>query len=361
MPKKQIFAQAPGRINLIGEHTDYNEGFVLPAATEQTVQVNMRQNDSPGQVNILELDRGTSFSFQLQEYGPEGAGWHNYVMGVVYELQQLGAQIGGFDAEFRGDVPIGAGMSSSAALECSFALALNELFELELDDWQLIRACQRAEHNFVGTKCGIMDQFAGILGEKDKAMLLDCRSLEFEYIPLKLGDHQIVLLNTGVSHSLASSEYNTRRAECEEGVFLLKERFPGLKSLRDVSPGQLNRVGKELPGRIFRRCRHVILENQRVLQAARALKAGDLRKLGALMYASHFSLQKDYEVSCPELDFLVQQASKNEFVLGSRMMGGGFGGCTINLLKSEKADTFIGTVSEAYKKEFGLELTSIGH
>jgi galactokinase len=357
--KKRVFAQAPGRINIIGEHTDYNKGFVFPAAIDRRVQVEMRRNHSSRQVNILELEKGTSFSFQLQNYGQEGKGWHNYIMGVVYELQLLGADIRGFDAEFSGNVPIGAGMSSSAALECSFAVALNDLFDLKLDQWQLIHACQSAEHRFVGTKCGIMDQFASMMGKENQAMLMDCQSLDFEYIPLELKGYQLLLLNTNVSHSLASSEYNTRRAECEEGVHLLKKEYPAILSLRDVKPEQLELTQEKLPEKIYRRCRHVVLENKRVIDAVKAMRSGSLHQLGELMYASHFSLQNDYEVSCPELDFLVQYARRKEYVLGSRMMGGGFGGCTINLLRQQDTEAFIHSVSKAYEQRYRLALTPV--
>ena len=355
----QITAQAPGRINIIGEHTDYNDGFVLPAAIDRSVKVQIRRNNTAELVNITATDLKESFSFNLAQFQPSSVGWSNYIMGLVHELQQLGANISGFDAVFESNVPIGGGVSSSAALECSFAVALNELFGLALDPWQLIKASQMAEHHFVGIKCGIMDQFASMMGKKDHVMLLDCRSLEFQYFPIDLGKYQLLLLNTNVSHTLASSEYNTRRAECEEGVSLLKKELPEIRNLRDVTTEQLYSAGKHLSKNIFRRCLHVISENKRVLDAASALQSGNRQKLGELLYQSHFSLQNDYEVSCKELDFLVELTINKEYILGSRMMGGGFGGCTINIIEKDQTDSFIDQASTEYRKRFGLALTPI--
>ncbi|HRD81173.1 MAG TPA: galactokinase [Saprospiraceae bacterium] len=352
-------AQAPGRINIIGEHTDYNDGFVLPAAIGHKMTVQARRNGTPSTVHLTARATQQSFSFDLRDFSPVEKGWPNYVMGVVSELQKLGGVISGFDAEFESDVPIGSGMSSSAALECSFALALNELFGLGFDQWQLIKASQRAEHNFVGNKCGIMDQFAGVMGKKDHVMLLDCRSLDFQYFPLELGAYQLLLLNTNVSHSLASSEYNTRRAECEQGVHILQQEYPGIANLRDVNLKQIAVMEEQLPEHVFRRCRHVVSENQRVLDATKALLAGDFNAVGELMYQSHFSLQNDYEVSCPELDFLVQQTLDKDYVLGSRMMGGGFGGCTISIVEKERVAEFVEEVSSVYSRHFGIDLTPV--
>jgi len=352
-------AQAPGRINIIGEHTDYNDGFVLPAAIGHKMTVQARRNGTPSTVHLTARATQQSFSFDLRDFSPVEKGWPNYVMGVVSELQKLGGVISGFDAEFESDVPIGSGMSSSAALECSFALALNELFGLGFDQWQLIKASQRAEHNFVGNKCGIMDQFAGVMGKKDHVMLLDCRSLDFQYFPLELGAYQLLLLNTNVSHSLASSEYNTRRAECEQGVHILRQEYPGIANLRDVNLKQIAAMEEQLPEHVFRRCRHVVSENQRVLDATKALLAGDFNAVGELMYQSHFSLQNDYEVSCPELDFLVQQTLDKDYVLGSRMMGGGFGGCTISIVEKERVAELVEEVSSVYSRHFGIDLTPV--
>lgn len=351
--------QAPGRINLIGEHTDYNDGFVLPAAVDKKMTVQLERNGHPFLCRITAGDLKEEFEFSLQGFSPLDSGWQNYVMGVVHELQQLGAGLQGFDCRFEGDVPIGSGMSSSAALECSLACGLNELFGLGFSEWQLIKAAQMAEHHFVGTKCGIMDQFASIMGKKGQAMLLDCRSLEYEYFPLELGGYQLLLLNTNVSHSLATSEYNTRREECGQGVAILKKEYPGITSLRDISLEQLLAGKGKMPEHIYRRCRHVVSENQRVLEAARALSEGKHKALGQLIYQSHFSLQHDYEVSCPELDFLVQQALDKDYILGSRMMGGGFGGCTISILEKRQAAQFVEEVSWKYRERFGIAPTPI--
>jgi galactokinase len=352
MKNKTIVVQSPGRINLIGEHTDYNDGYVLPAAVDKKSVFHLTQNGSANRVNIIAQNMNETFSFDLSDFQPIKNGWENYVMGVVRELQNLGAKIQGFDGKFGGDVPIGGGMSSSAALECSLAYGLNELFALGLDKWQLIKASQLAEHNFVGIKCGIMDQFASMMGQKNRVMLLDCRSLEFQYFPFDLENYQLLLLNTNVSHSLASSAYNTRREECETGVSILQKKHPEVKSLRDVSFDMLHASIADLSKTVFKRCKHVVLENNRVLEATKALNNNDFPKLGELIYQSHFSLQ-----SCPELDFLVQQTLDKEYVLGSRMMGGGFGGCTINLIKTSEVAGFKSKVALNYQKEFGKELT----
>lgn len=354
-----ITVQSPGRINIIGEHTDYNDGFVFPAAVDLVVKVHMKKNGSPQTANITATDAKASYSFDLLNFSPIASGWENYVMGVISELQKLGGKIEGFDASFTGNVPIGGGMSSSAALECSFAYALNELFDLGFTTAQLIKASQMAEHHFVGTKCGIMDQFASMMGKKDQVILLDCRSLEYQYFPLDLGDYQVLLLDTNVSHALASSEYNTRRSECEMGIAHLKKSYPGIKNLRDVSPDQLEKRKGDMEELIYRRCRHVVSENARVLEAAKAMQEGNHQALGELIYQSHFSLQNDYEVSCPELDFLVQQTLDKDYVLGSRMMGGGFGGCTINIIRKDKATEFTQLISKKYQDEFGQQLTPI--
>jgi len=358
MPGRQaITVQSPGRINIIGEHTDYNDGFVLPAAIDKKMVLQLNKSTSETHATITANNLGESFSFDVTGFSPQPGGWQNYLLGVLHELQKLGGQIPGFEAVFEGDVPIGGGMSSSAALECSFAFALNELFSLGLETLQLIKASQMAEHHFVGIKCGIMDQFASMMGRKDQVLLLDCRSLQHRYFPLELGNHQFLLLNTNVSHSLASSEYNARRAECEEGVALLKRDLPEITNLRDVSLEQLKNSRQKLPEQIFCRCHHVVSENKRVLDATGAMLANDPAALGALIYQSHFSLQNDYEVSCPELDFLVQQTLDKPYILGSRMMGGGFGGCTINVIEKNRVSEFVDAIAKNYRTRFGLDLT----
>ena len=357
MKRETIYTQSPGRINIIGGHTDYNDGFVLPAAIDKKSVFQLTKNSTDSTVSIYAKNKDSHFSFDLTDFKPIKIGWENYVMGVVHELQKLGAKISGFNGQFEGDVPIGGGMSSSAALECSLAFGLNELFDLGLNKWQLVNVSQMAEHNFVGIKCGIMDQFASMMGKKNQVMLLDCRSLEYQYFPFDLEDYQLLLLNTNISHTLASSEYNNRRSECEEGVSIIQAKFPEVKKLRDVSFKMLQEYQNKMPEIIYRRCLHVVSENERVLNAARTLKEKEIHALGKLVYDSHFSLQKNYEVSCPELDFLVQQTLDKNYILGSRMMGGGFGGCTINIIKKSKIDAFIEQTNSNYNNKFGIDLS----
>lgn len=352
-----LVAQSPGRINLIGEHTDYNDGFVLPAAIDKTTTVRLWLNGSESRCTFTAGNVGESYTFDLNQIQPLERGWQNYVMGVVAELQNIGAEFKGFDCQFEGDVPIGSGMSSSAALECSLAFGLNELFALGFDRWQLIKASQKAEHNYVGIMSGIMDQFASMMGKANHAMLLDCRSLEFEYFPLELGNYELLLLNTNVSHALADSAYNKRRQECEEGVAVLSQSFPEVRALRDAKLDMLAQVKTSLSPEAYKRSYHVITEIERVFKTTEALKQHDFQQVGANLYASHHSLQHDFEVSCEELDFLVDLSQTVPYVLGSRMMGGGFGGCTLNLIEKEAVPTFIELASEQYRTKFGVDLT----
>jgi len=353
----KISARAPGRINIIGEHTDYNKGYVLPAAINLGVEVEIESNGT-NKVHLQALDLKSVFTFDLQdERLNTDLHWTKYGFGVVKELQKLGALLPGFNAQFSGDVPRGSGMSSSAALECSLAFALNQLFNLQLNDWDLIKAGQLAEHNYVGTKCGIMDQFSSILGKKDQAIFLDCLHLNYEYVPLDLMEYELLLLNTNVAHSLADSEYNTRRTQCEEGVHLLKQKGKIEDTLRDVKPSEMNQLKTLLPSTIFKRCQYVIEENERVLKAKSTLQKNDLITLGKLMFQSHEGLKNLYEVSCEELDFLVDCAKKEPFILGSRMMGGGFGGSTISIIKSNLRANFVERILIAYKQQFGIELS----
>lgn len=357
MKNPQIIAQSPGRINIIGEHTDYNEGLVLPAAIDKHTTVQLKKNHDQSKCRVLAKNVDEVFEFELQDLKPLKKGWQNYVMGVVAELQRLGVVLSGFDGEIEGNVPIGSGMSSSAALESSLAYGLNELFELRLDPWQLIKVCQMAEHNFAGIKCGIMDQFASVMGKKNQVMLLDCRTLSYDYYPFDLGAYQVLLLNTNVAHALADSAYNTRREECEYGVHFFQKKYEGINSLRDVSVETLSAEMTKLPQKVAQRCRHVIGENDRVVAATRALVDKEYKILGELLYQSHDSLQHDYEVSCAELDFLVDQTKNKPYVLGSRMMGGGFGGCTINIIEKKWVEPFVEEISKRYKNQFGLETT----
>ena len=354
---QQITTQAPGRINIIGEHTDYNDGFVLPAAIDKIVRQTISKNGNESGCKLTSEHFGESIQFDLKNIKSSEKGWANYLLGVVVELQKRSNKLGGFDCKFGGNVPLGGGVSSSSALQVSFVFALNELFGLGFSKIEMAKICQDADHNFTGVRGGIMDQFTSLHGIKNQVMLLDCRSLEYQYFPLDLGDYQLLLLNTNVSHSLADSDYNTRRSECEAGVEIIQKEFPNVTHLRDVSTEQLFDFKSKLPETVFRRCHHVVTEDVRTLKATEAMKNGNFQLLGELMYASHESLTTDYEVSCPELDFLVDFSKDKNYVLGSRMMGGGFGGCTISLVEKSKIKVFIAAAEVAYREKFGKDLT----
>lgn len=347
---------APGRINLIGEHTDYNDGFVFPAAIDRAVKAEITRNHTRS-VNLRALDINEKHTFSLDdEVVPVlNGGWINYFLGVVKPLLDAGKVLDGFDFEFSSTVPVGSGLSSSAALESSFVLALNSLFGLNLTDMEMARLGQLAEHTFVGVKCGIMDQFASIHGKKDHALKLDCRSLEFNYFPLDLGDYQIMLFNSRVHHSLAASAYNERRHQCEEGAARLSNHFQKGSHLRDFSLHELNDIKDTLDPDVYTRCRFVIEENGRVHQAADALKQHDLITFGHLMRLSHKGLSEKFEVSCKELDLLTGFVKDEDAVLGARMMGGGFGGCTINLIKKSDTERIVEQVTVRYKEETGID------
>ena len=355
-----IIVQSPGRINLIGEHTDYNEGFVLPAAVDKNIvfSLSLKKEVNNNRVTAYSLDFEESFDFHLDNIKPLESGWQNYIMGVVAELQKAGGEIQGFDLIFSGNVPRGSGLSSSAALECGLGYGLNEMFELGFSREKLAGICQMAEHNYAGVKCGIMDQFASLNGKKDAVFRLDCRSLDYEYFPLELGEYKIVLCNTNVSHNLASSEYNTRRAQCEEGVEIIQKHFPHVKSLRDASLHMINELKNELSPVVYNRCKYVIEENIRVEMVCKALEDKDFQLVGSILYKAHEGMRTEYEVSCKELDFLVDFTKDKPYVLGSRLMGGGFGGCTINLVKSDMIDQFIKESEGAYMEEMGLKMSS---
>lgn len=350
-----LVIHSPGRINLIGEHTDYNNGFVLPVAIDKYVEVTIsRRVDS--KVVLYAVQFGERYEAQLADSKPEKNYWTNYVLGVADQLIKRGYTVSGFNMVIDGNVPVGAGMSSSAAMECAVCSAMNELFGLRLSKIDIALISQAAEHTYAGVKCGIMDQFASVFGKKEHAIRLDCRNLEYEYIPLNLRDYKIVLFNTNVKHNLASSEYNTRRAQCEEGVHLIKKHRPQIESLRDVTTGMLTQYISDPLIRM--RCQYVVEENNRLLAVCDALQRDDPEVFGKLMFRTHEGLSKEYEVSCPELDFLVDAVKNNEAVLGARMMGGGFGGCTINLIKEEAVPRLIGVLSNDYAKAMGKELTA---
>ncbi|MCC9169205.1 galactokinase, partial [Pontibacter harenae] len=350
-----VVVRSPGRVNLIGEHTDYNEGFVLPAAINKEIFFALAPNGTDT-LRFFSHDLGESAEFGLNGVSRSDIGWANYLLGVVAQLQGAGLEVRGFDLVFGGNVPIGAGLSSSAAVECGLAFALNHVFGLGLERFEMVKMAQRAEHAYAGVMCGIMDQFASMFGRRDHAVKLDCRSLAYEYYPLDMSGYRIVLCDTQVKHSLASSEYNTRRRECEQGVAILNKHYPEVRSLRDATLQMLERHQSEFDPVVYRRCRYVVSENGRVEEACGHLQRGEMEAFGERMYASHEGLQHDYEVSCPELDFLVDQSRGDEAVLGARMMGGGFGGCTINLVRTEQVERFTERMGRAYGQEYGVEL-----
>ncbi len=354
--QQPLLVRSPARINLIGEHTDYNMGFVLPAAIDKEIIFAVAPNEA-GRFRLFAYNFDTYIEIDNQTLTPQiQNSWTNYLMGVVEQFQQLGFTVPSFDCIFGGEIPKGAGLSSSAAVECGLAFALNQLFGFNLTKLDLVKLCQKAENQFVGVQCGIMDQFANTFGKENHVILLDCRSLDFQYFPLNLHDYQLVLLDTGVHHSLASSEYNTRRKECEEGVHILKKYEPTILSLRDATIEILEKYKNEFDETTWKRCHFIVQENQRVLAVCEALQKNDLGEVGRKMFASHQGLQYDYEVSCDELDFLVGLAAKDADVLGARMMGGGFGGCTINLVRAQSAPSFIEKAQKAYSDYKGMEL-----
>lgn len=346
--------RSPGRINLIGEHTDYNQGFVMPVAVDKEIVLAIALSDT-SEFCIKSIDQNEEVSFDLENYGQVQTAWAKYLIGVIDELLKKGMDIQPVNILFTGNIPQGAGMSSSAALECATVYALNEMFDLSLTKWELVKTAQAAENNYVGVQCGIMDQFASVFGQKHHALLLDCRSLGFGISPLLLDDYTLVLADTMVKHSLASSEYNTRREECDEGLEVLKKFFPELKSLRDVSLEQLETCREHLSDLIYKRCSYVVKEIKRVQDAAEALQEADFATFGKLMYETHAGLQHEYEVSCLELDLLVASTQSLPYVAGARMMGGGFGGCTINLVEKSQMDSFKSKLQNDYQIKFGKQ------
>lgn len=338
---------SPGRINIIGEHTDYNDGFVFPSAVNKGVYAAIQKSDSNTSIAYA-LDKNEKIEFSLENLKPltEGS-WENYVLGVVAELHNRNNDIGNFNIVFGGDIPAGAGMSSSAALENSIVFGLNELFGLGLSKEDMILISQKAEHNYVGVKCGIMDQYASMFGIKNHALLLDCRSVKSKPYAIDFKDYEFVLINTNVKHSLSDSAYNERRSVCES----ISEKLQ-VKALRDATTYDLEGIRDEVTPENYQKALYVIEENNRVIKASKAMEQGDLKFLGDLLYASHDGLQNQYKVSCDELDFLVEQAKENPNVLGARMMGGGFGGCTLNLVAKNKLKAFIFQASKAYKNKF---------
>lgn len=353
-----IVVTSPGRINIIGEHTDYNDGFVLPAAIDKAIYVAVSRR-ADNLISLYAEDYQESHEIALEEINTSEKHWPNYILGVVDQFQKRGAKLGGFNLYIDGDVPLGAGLSSSAAVECAVVLALSELFSLHVERLDIPKIAQKAEHTYAGVMCGIMDQFASAFGRENQLVKLDCRSLEFEYVPLDLKGYSIVLFNTNVKHSLASTAYNKRREQCEQATAWIKEVYPDVHNLRDVTVPMLDEIVKEKDLDIYEKARFVVQENERVERACEALRTGDINQLGEYMYQTHDGLSKKYEVSCPELDYLVAYVRQIPEVIGARMMGGGFGGCTINIMKEEEIDQIVPALQTEYKDRFGKELSVI--
>ena len=349
-----VFYASAGRINLIGEHTDYNGGYVFPGAIDKGIMAEIKPNGTE-KVRLYSLDYDASVIFGLEEADKPAEAWARYIFGVCRETIKRGGKVAGFDAVFAGDVPLGAGLSSSAALESCFAFAINDLNHNGLDLFELARIGQSTEHNYCGVKCGIMDQFASCFGKKGQLIRLNCKTLEHQYFPFNPEGYKLVLLDTCVKHELASSAYNYRRQSCERAAAAIRQNHPEVEFLSDSKRVWLDEVRDKITEEDFIRAEYVIGEVQRVLDVCDALERGDYETVGEMMYQTHFGLSRLYEVSCPELDFLAKLARKME-VTGSRVMGGGFGGCTINLVKDELYEGFVRKAAEEFKAEFGHEL-----
>ena len=344
---------SPGRINLIGEHTDYNNGFVFPGAVDKGMIAEIKLNGTD-KVRAFALDLNDYAEFGLNEEDAPEASWARYIFGVCREVIKRGGKIAGFDTVFAGDVPLGAGMSSSAALESTYAFALNDMFDLGIEKYELAKIGQATEHNYCGVKCGIMDQFASVFGRDGSLIRLDCRSGEYQYFPWHPKGYRLVLVNSCVKHELAGSPYNERRLQCEHVAEVIKQTHPEVESLRDASMEMLEEVKSQITADEYKRARYVIGEVVRVLTVCDALEKDDYETVGKMMYETHYGLSKEYEVSCEELDFLKDEAKKCG-VTGSRIMGGGFGGCTINLVKDELYDPLVKEVVPAFTEKYGHE------
>ena len=372
-----LVVKSPGRINLIGEHIDYNHGFVLPAAIDKFIEVAIGKR-TDGAIHMVALDLGETIILPIDNLRPHATAWVNYIIGVVDQVfNRMKATndefngiennlsiietnlAAGFDICIQGNIPLGAGLSSSAAVECAVLFALNELYSLSFSKMQMALMAQSAEHKFAGVHCGLMDMFASLHGQKNKAILLDCDSLAFTYYPLALNDYSIVLFDTQIKHALVSSEYNTRRLECEQGFTIIQEKYPTVKTFRDISIEQVEAslASNDVNGsKVYQRCKYVVEEMQRVQLAVRDLAKGDMQAFGKKMFETHNGLSNLYEVSCLELDFLVEAVSNNENVLGARMMGGGFGGCTINIIKKSAVEEITKELTASYAKKMHKEL-----
>jgi galactokinase len=356
--KEPLVIRAPGRINLIGEHTDYNDGFVMPAAIDKEIFFAIHSSGD-GRSMLHSINYGERHEIDMNDLRPvKEPHWANFLLGVLFQFKERGYRIAPFNCVFGGNIPLGAGMSSSAAMECGFACALNEFNLLKVPPLELITMAQWAEHHYVGVQCGIMDQFASMMGKEGHVIVLDCRSLEHRYAPLNLRDCSVILCDTKVKHSLVDSEYNNRRRECEQGVKLLQRYHAEIRSLRDVTEQMLEKHRAEFEGNVYKRCLYVVQEIRRVQDASVDLDNGDIVAFGKKMYETHQGLSELYEVSCAELDFLVEEARKSDRVVGSRMMGGGFGGCTINLVRNDYVEAFIKEMTSGYKIKFAIDMAT---
>ena len=352
-----IEVESPGRINLIGEHIDYNGGFVLPAAIDKVIHFKFKKRkDNLIRVQSMEFDN--PLKIEINKLNKSPISWHNYIIGVLYYINLLCPdQIQGFDCIFKSNLPVGSGISSSAALECGFAKGVNELLKLKLSNQEIISLCQRAEHDFAGTKCGIMDQYAVINGLDNHFLLLNCQKITHKLVPAQLLNHKIVLLNTNVSHNLSTSEYNVRTQECQSALGSIQDKYPKYKFLCDLPVERIREFKTNLSFNEYKRAVFASEENQRTIKAVDFLNDGDIVQLGNLLYSSHKGLRDLYEVSCKELDFLVEFTRNISSVRGARMMGGGFGGCTLNVVKEDYVDQFINDISQAYLEKFNIKLT----
>ncbi len=349
---------SPGRINIIGEHVDYNDGFVLPAAINKYVCIAISPNKNSA-CKIIAKDLNEVFEFNLKDtLVPNSIMWINYILGVLQQLKEQKQFDNGFNAVFSSTIPIGSGLSSSAAVECGFAYAFNKMFTLGLTKEEIARIGQKSEHTFVGVNCGIMDQFASVFGKKNKVIKLDCNTLAYEYHKADFKKYTLLLLDSNVKHTHLTSGYNDRRNEVEQGLAIIKNHFPEVKTFRNCTEEMVNTLKKELGEIVYKRCHFVVKEIQRVQDAVDALENSDFNKLGNLMSETHHGLSKEYEVSCEELDFLVDAVANETSVLGARMMGGGFGGCSINLVEKGSEKELIEKIAAQYRSKFGIELKS---
>lgn len=349
-----LLVRSPGRVNLIGEHTDYNQGLVLPAAIDKEIVVGIAPREDK-HIELYALDEAQSFSGAIDQLERSPLLWPDYILGVVQQALAQGFELKGFNMVIGGDIPQGAGLSSSAALECATAFGLAKLFHWEITPLALAKLAQAAENEFVGVKCGLMDQFASVFGQSSQLIQLDCKDFSYQYIPFNAPHLRIVLFDTRVKHSLASSAYNERREQCEKGVALVKAHHPEVESLRDISEAQLQRYVRPVDALVYQRCTFVVAEIQRLLDACADLQKDDLKSFGQRMFETHDGLQHLYEVSCPELDILVDLVRDEPAVYGARMMGGGFGGCTINLIETEQVDAVVDRVKKAYFEKTNTE------